>query len=168
MRPTTNILLTTLLFGVLLSSCDKKNFSKSAINKNKIAEFDLNAAKLIIQEKTKQFTEAHITKDTAFLNNSFTEDAKIFPPNSDIVVGQKAIAQLNYDWVNYGIYEFKEETISFYGNEDYLIDEGSYYLRYGAENTIDKGKYINIWKNIEGEWKIYSNIWNTNLPIELD
>jgi ketosteroid isomerase-like protein len=168
MRPTTNILLTTLLFGVLLSSCDKKNFSKSAINKNKIAEFDLNAAKLIIQEKTKQFTEAHITKDTAFLNNSFTEDAKIFPPNSDIVVGQKAIAQLNYDWVNYGIHEFKEETLSFYGNEDYLIDEGSYYLRYGAENTIDKGKYINIWKNIEGEWKIYSNIWNTNLPIELD
>jgi ketosteroid isomerase-like protein len=168
MRPTTNILLTTLLFGVLLSSCDKKNFSKSAINKNKIAEFDLNAAKVIIQEKTKQFTEAHITKDTAFLNNSFTEDAKIFPPNSDIVVGQKAIAQLNYDWVNYGIHEFKEETLSFYGNEDYLIDEGSYYLRYGAENTIDKGKYINIWKNIEGEWKIYSNIWNTNLPIELD
>jgi ketosteroid isomerase-like protein len=168
MRPTTNILLTTLLFGVLFSSCDKKNFSKSAINKNKIAEFDLNAAKVIIQEKTKQFTEAHITKDTAFLNNSFTEDAKIFPPNSDIVVGQKAIAQLNYDWVNYGIHEFKEETLSFYGNEDYLIDEGSYYLRYGAENTIDKGKYINIWKNIEGEWKIYSNIWNTNLPIELD
>lgn len=168
MRPTTNILLTILLFGVILSSCDKKNFSKSAINENKITDFDLNAAKVIIQEKTLQFTKAHITKDTAFLNNSFSEDAKIFPPNSEIVVGQKAIAKLNYDWVNYGIHEFKEETLSFYGNEDYLIDEGKYYLNYGVDNTIDEGKYINIWKSTNGEWKIYSNIWNTNLPVELD
>ena len=71
----------------------------------------------------------------------------------------------NY-WLNYGIYEFKEESTSIYGNKDYVIDEGTYYLRYGKENTIDKGKYINVWKNIDGEWKIYSNIWNTNLPIE--
>ena len=111
-------------------------------------------------------TEAHISKDTSFLNNIFTEDARVLPPNSEILTGRKAISQLNTDWVNYGIYEFKELTTSFYGNQDYLIDEGTYYLRYGEENTIDKGKYINIWKNVNGEWKLYSNIWNTNLPIE--
>ena len=108
----------------------------------------------------------HVLKDTAYLNNIFTEDAKVFPPNSEIVIGRKAISKLNFDWVNYGIYEFKESTTSSYGNENYVIDEGTYYLRYGKVNTIDKGKYINIWKNINGEWKIYSNIWNTNLPME--
>jgi len=148
-------LLALLLFALYISSCENKN-----------SEFDLNPVKAEIQEKTKFFTKAHITKDTAYLNNSFTIDAKVFPPNSEIVSGLKAISKLNYDWVNYGVHEFNEVTTSFYGSKDYVIDEGIYYLRYGKENTIDKGKYINIWKNVNGEWKIFSNIWNTNLPME--
>jgi ketosteroid isomerase-like protein len=160
MRQFLNLISLILIVGFLYS-CNTKNTEKE-----EVAEFDLNAAKAVIQEKTKLFTEAHITKDTAYLNNSFSQDAKVFPPNSEIVTGRKAIAQLNADWVNYGVYEFKEETTSFYGNKDYVIDEGTYYLVYGNEKTIDKGKYINIWKNVNGEWKIYSNIWNTNLPIE--
>lgn len=162
--PTT--LLLTVIFGLGLYSCDNKNNSKVEMNEKKTVEFDINAAKSKIQEKTNQFTEAHITKDTAYLNNSFTDDARVFPPNSEIVTGKNAISQLNTDWVNYGIYEFKEVSTSIYGNEEYLIDEGNYHLRYGDDNVIDKGKYINIWKNVNGEWKIYSNIWNTNLPIE--
>ena len=43
------------------------------------------------------------------------------------------------------IKEFREKTTAFYGNEDYLIDEGTYYLRYGKDNTVEKGKYINVW-----------------------
>lgn len=161
MRQTKNLILLIFIFGFILSSClDVKT------KKEQVIEFDLNAAKAEIREKTQLFTNAHITKDTSFLNNSFTDDARVLPPNSAVVSGRTAIAQLNYDWVNYGIYEFTEESTSLYGNEDYLIDEGSYYLRYGEENTLDKGKYINIWKNVDGDWKIYSNIWNTNLPLE--
>jgi ketosteroid isomerase-like protein len=166
MRQASNLLLLILTIGLVIYSCDKQNNSKVEPNDNGIVEFDLIAAKVKIQEQTKKFTEAHLTKDTAYLNNSFTEDAKVFPPNSEIVRGRKNIAQLNSDWVNYGIYEFKEESTSFYGNQHYLIDEGMYYLRYGKENIIDEGKYINIWKNDNGEWKIHSNIWNTNLPME--
>jgi ketosteroid isomerase-like protein len=156
----------TLIFGVVLYSCDNKSNTKADTNFKKITEFDLNAAKTKIQEITNRFTEAHITKDTAYLNNIFTDDARIFPPNSEIVTGKNAISQLNTDWVNYGIYEFKEVSTSFYGNEEYLIDEGNYHLLYGEDNVIDNGKYINIWKKVNGEWKIYSNIWNTNLSIE--
>jgi ketosteroid isomerase-like protein len=159
------LLLVILIFVIGLSSCNEKSNSNVEIEEEVTTKFNLNAVKVKILEKTNRFTEAHIIKDTAYLNNIFTEDAKVFPPNSEIVTGKKAISQINIDWVNYGIYEFREETTSFYGNEDYLIDEGTYYLRYGEENIIDKGKYITIWKNDNGEWKIQSNIWNTNLPI---
>ena len=158
--------LTFLMFVLFLYSCNNKNASSSENGNDKITEFDLNAAKSEIQKKTKLFTEAHIKKDTAYLNNSFSQDAKVFPPNSEIVTGIKAISKLNSDWVNYGVYKFEEETTSFYGNEDLVIDEGTYYLVYGKEKTIDKGKYINIWKNVNGEWKIFSNIWNTNLSTQ--
>lgn len=166
MKQFSTLLPLPFIFGLMLYSCSNKNNSKVETYENRVVEFDLNMAKIKIQDKTKKFTEAHITKDTSYLNNSFTEDARVFSPNSEMVTGRKDISKLNSDWVNYGIYEFKEETTLFYGNEDYLIDEGTYYLRYGVENIIDKGKYINIWKNDNGEWKLYSNIWNTNLPVE--
>ncbi|MCA0131610.1 nuclear transport factor 2 family protein [Winogradskyella alexanderae] len=156
-----------LVLGILLNSCDKKRNTKPDTVETKTNLFDLNTTKTLIKEKTKQFTEAHIIKDTTYLNSIFTKDARVFPPNSEAVSGIKAISQLNTDWVNYGIYEFEEVSTAIYGNEDYIIDEGMYYLKYGEENTIDNGKYINIWKNVNGQWKIYSNIWNTNLPLEL-
>ena len=159
-------LFSLLILALLLQSCTNKNASNSEMVKSILPHFDIKTAKEEIQKKTNLFTQAHIIKDTAYLNNTFCDDAKVFPPNNDLVSGRKAIAQLNFDWVNYGVYEFKEVTTSFYGNQDYLIDEGEYFLVYGKEKTIDKGKYINIWKNVKGEWKLFSNIWNSNLSLE--
>ena len=164
MRGSSKLLVLFLIIG--LYSCDEKKDSGVVSEEKTTTEFDLNTAKEEIREKTKLFTEAHITKDTAYLNNIFVVDARVFPPNSEIVVGKKAISQLNTDWVNYGIHEFEEMSTSIYGDQNYLIDEGTYYLQYGEENITDKGKYINIWKNADGEWKICSNIWNTSLPME--
>lgn len=151
------LVFSVVIFGLTITSCNTHPASPPAA-------FDLDAAKTVIQERTLLFTEAHLTKDTAYLNNIFTEDARVFPPNAAVVSGRAAISRLNTDWVNYGIHAFTETSTAFYGNEQYLIDEGTYSLRYGDENTIDEGKYINIWKNSGGEWKLYSNIWNTSLP----
>lgn len=133
-------------------------------NQQQKPTFDVTAMKNIIGEKNNRFTKAHITGDTTFLNNIFTQDGKAFPPNSDAVTGRSAIAAGNSQWVNFDIKEFREETTAFYGNEDYLIDEGNYYLRYGKDNTIDKGKYLNVWKKEDGDWKIFTNMWNTSMP----
>ena len=156
-------LSTIILTGLLNMGCSNSNKNTIDNTKNKEQAFDLTEIKKTIEEKNNQFTKAHITRDTAFLNNIFTKDAKVFAPNSEVVIGRSAIAAVNWQWVNFGIKEFREDIISLYGNEDYLISEGSYYLIYGKENTLDKGKYLNVWKKEDGEWKIFSNIWNTNL-----
>lgn len=128
--------------------------------------FKLDSIEVIIRKKTNLFTESHITRDTAFLNSCFTYNARVFPPGTDAVIGKKAISILNADWVGYGISEFKEESTSFYGNDDFVVDEGVYFLRYGEENITDQGKYINIWTVEQGEWKLTSNIWNSSLSAE--
>lgn len=124
--------------------------------------FDLDNARKIIGEKTVQFTQAHITGDTAFLNSIFAQGAKIFPPGAELVTGAKAISVINAEYVSYGIKEFREEAFAFYGNEKYLIEEGNYTMVYGEDKITEEGKYLNVWKNENGEWKMYSNIWNTN------
>lgn len=151
---------------LLLIGCNTERGSAFEKNEAETVEFDLNSAEKIIREITNRFTEAHITRDTAFLNNCFTEDARVYPPNSEVVTGKADIARLNYEWVSYDIHEFREVSTSFYGNEEYLIDEGTYSLSYGEGPVTDKGKYVNIWKNENGTWKIFSNIWNTSLPFD--
>lgn len=159
------ILSLTITFVTLLSiGCKSNNNTSTDTNKDNSTKFDITALRKIIEEKNSQFTKAHITGDTAFLNNIFTQDAKAFPPNSDVVVGRPAIAAANLEYINLGIKEFREETTAFYGNEDYLIDEGTYYFRYGKDNTIDKGKYLNVWKKEDGDWKMFTNMWNTSMP----
>lgn len=160
-----SIFFLVIVFTGITIGCGNNNSASNETDNKSVAGFDLTAMKKIIKEKSHKFTEAHITRDTSYLNNIFTKDANGYPPNSDIITGRDALAAVNSEWVNYGIKEFTEETTSFYGNEEYLIDEGTYYLRYGEDNIIDKGKYINIWKKENGEWKICSNIWNTSLPL---
>jgi ketosteroid isomerase-like protein len=126
--------------------------------------FDLTAMKQIIEEKNNQFTNAHITGDGATIDKMLTQDARSFPPNADAAIGRAAIAALTSEYLKLGIKEFREETTALYGNEDYVIDEGNYVIRYGNDNTIEKGKYVNVWKHVDGDWKLYSNIWNSNMP----
>jgi len=143
--------------AVVLFSC---SYQKPGAN-----DFFIKEEGRTIRKRTDAYTRAHITGDTAFLNNVFTKDARVLGPNADVVTGRKAIAQLNNEWVNYGIYEFQEISSATYGGGDYIIDEGNYSMTYGPDSTFDQGKYINVWKKVNGNWKIYSNIWNSSLPL---
>ncbi len=38
-------------------------------------------------------------------------------------------------------------------------------LMFGADNkSLDKGKYVVVWKKQNGNWKMYRDIWNSNMP----
>ena len=154
-----------MCIGLFLNACTNHDTSSVEDTRDTTATFDVAAMKEIINDKNNQFTQAHVTGDTAFLNTIFSRDARIFAPNTDVVTGRAAIAKLNAEYVSFGINEFLEETTRLYGNENYLINEGNYLMRYGVDNTIEKGKFINIWKHEDGEWKLYSNIWNSNTPV---
>jgi ketosteroid isomerase-like protein len=146
---------TAVISLLLITACATKK------SNDKIA-FDVNAVKLIIEEKTIKFTKAHITGDTSFLNNIFTTDARVFAPGSFTVSGREAIAAINSEYIGYGIKSFKEETTLMYGSGEYLIQEGNYQMQYGKDNALEKGKFINIWKAVSGDWKLCANMWNTN------
>jgi sugar lactone lactonase YvrE/ketosteroid isomerase-like protein len=125
---------------------------------------DLGELRKLIEAKNERFTRAHVTGDRATIDAMFTDDAKVLPPNADPVIGRAAIDQLTAEFIAYGITEFSEETTDFYGNGQLLIDQGNYTMVYGPDNTVEKGKYLNVWKQVDGEWKIYSNIWSANAP----
>ena len=153
--------LSLTIATLLTTACN--NTTSTTANKDNSSNLDTTGLRKIIDEKNNKFTQAHIVGDTAFLNNIFTQDGRVFAPNSEVVSGRAAIAAINLAYINFGIKQFKEETTALYGSGDYLINEGNYFMSYGS--TIEKGKFINIWKKVDGDWKLYANIWNSSMPL---
>jgi ketosteroid isomerase-like protein len=125
--------------------------------------FDLEATRAIIVQQNKQFTDAHVTGDVAAIDAMFLPDARSYPPGAAAAIGIDAIHALTVDFLKAGITEFREETTAFYGNAEYVVDEGTYSLKYG-EGLTERGKYINVWKHTNGSWRIQANIWNADPP----
>ena len=125
---------------------------------------DLGELRRLIERKNEQFTRAHVMGNRATIDAMFTDDAKVLPPNADPVIGRVAIDKLTAEFIAYGITEFHERTTDFYGTGELLVDQGDYVMVYGPDKTVERGKYLNVWKRVDGEWKIYSNIWSANAP----
>ena len=117
-----------------------------------------------IKEANKKFMEAFNAADANAVAMCYTDDAKLFPANSDIIEGNDAINKFWGGAMGMGIKKAILETTSAtaYGNT--AIEEGKYSLYADQDQVIDEGKYIVIWEKINGEWKLKHDIWNTNQP----
>lgn len=124
--------------------------------------FDVRAACAGIERANATFTSAHVTGDVATIDAMFARDARAFPPGADAVTGAPALHAFTVEYIASGVKEFREQTTDCYGNGDLLVDEGTYVVTYGPDSTVERGKYLNVWKQEDGTWKIHANIWNTS------
>ena len=124
--------------------------------------FDLATTRALISGQNTRFTQAHVVGDSVTIDSMFTADARSLPPGTNAVVGLRAIHVLTMEYLKAGITEFREETVDFYGTADYVVDQGNYVLTYGRPPATERGKYLNVWKNVGGHWKIQTNIWNAS------
>ena len=98
----------------------------------------------------------------------YSDDAVILPPNADMMKGRKAITAYWKAGLEMGIKEANLETVEVTPvGENYAYEIGKYELKIEPSNgqmITDHGKYLMVWKLVEGEWKWHSDAWNTSLP----
>lgn len=158
------ILVLVGVAGVSSTGCQADDAASSSQPPDRAVPFDVSAMQSVIEERNRVFTGAHVTGDSAAMVDIFTADARVLPPDADPVIGRRAIEVLTAEYLTFGITEFREVTTAFYGNQEMLIDEGTYVMVYDGGRTTEAGKYVNIWRREGNEWKIHSNIWNRNAP----
>ncbi len=129
---------------------------------SQLPPFDLAATRQLIVQQNERFTQAHVTGDIATIDSMFTPDATAYPPGAAAVIGQPALHAFTVEYVKAGISEFREETTNFYGNAEYVVDAGTYVVVYGPTHVTERGKYLNVWTQVNGHWKIKSNMWNAD------
>jgi ketosteroid isomerase-like protein len=106
------------------------------------------------------FTSGNVRAVSSF----YTEDAMLLPTGSEPIQGSAAIADFWETVLQMGIKELKIEMREVDAQGATAIELGQYTLRGANGQVLDRGKYIVIWKLIQGEWKLHRDIWNTNLP----
>ncbi len=116
-------------------------------------------------QNMKAFSAAYMRKDTEAIANMYTEDGKLFPGRRDILEGKEALMEY---------WKFAEGSKDLYHKltpieiqilGDYAYDYGYYegsLTNAEGEPVNFNGKYVIVWKKIDGAWKMYLDIWNRN------
>ena len=142
---------------VLMVSCTTKM--------EHIESFDLTAVKQHIHQANQTYGERFQNNDPAWYADRYTADACAMPYNEPTVCGRDAIRAFNYnDGANAEIYIVVTETV-IYGTAEAVVEEGTFDFPDGKGGSYDKGKFIAIWKQEDGKWKLYREIWNSDSTI---
>jgi ketosteroid isomerase-like protein len=63
-----------------------------------------------------------------------------------------------------GITAAKLETVEVEGYGNTANEVGTYTLQGAGSQVLDTGKYVVIWKQETGQWKLHRDIWNSSRP----
>jgi len=102
--------------------------------------------------------------DAIGLANLYTENAQILPPNSDFVRGRQAIQAAFQAFMDSGIKSIALATMEVEDYGDTASEVGEYTLLGEHGQVLDKGKFLVIWKQETGQWKIHRDMINTSMP----
>ena len=117
-----------------------------------------------IETANKAFTEAFRRGDGRSMAGLYTAEAQLLPAGSDFVRGTAAIRAFWQGVIDMGLKDASLETVEVEAHGDTAIEVGRYRLMAAGGAVADAGKYIVIWKNDKGAWKLHRDIWTTSQP----
>ncbi|MCC3151640.1 SgcJ/EcaC family oxidoreductase [Hymenobacter sp. BT770] len=102
--------------------------------------------------------------DAAAVASLYTPNGVLLPTGMEPIEGPAGIQAFWQGAMEMGIKRVKLHTREVEQLTDTAIELGNYTL-YGPQDTqLDQGKYVVVWKEQEGQWKLHQDIWNTSQP----
>jgi ketosteroid isomerase-like protein len=117
-----------------------------------------------IEAGNRLFMEAFGLADAAGVARLYTVSAQLLPAHSDFVEGPTAIQRFWQGAMDMGLTEAVLETLEVEGHGDTAHEIGRYTLKTGTGEVADSGKYLVVWKQEGGVWKLHRDIWTTSRP----
>ena len=102
--------------------------------------------------------------DAAGIAHLYTSTATLLPSGQAPIQSPEGIQAFWQGTMGQGIKQVKLKTRDIEELEDTAIELGNYTLFDAAGQPLDQGKYLVVWKEQQGQWKLHQDIWNTNLP----
>lgn len=151
----TSILATCAALFLLVVSCN-------TADKETEVPFDKVTAKQEIEAANAEFMDLLSKGDSVGLANYYTADAKFMSAGAPAVSGRQNIQSAISGIIASGITGVELRTDEVWGSGEYVIEEGTLSL-FASGQEVAVEKYIVIWKKEDGKWKLFRDIFNSNI-----
>ena len=113
---------------------------------------------------TEAWEKAFNSGDFAAIARMMTSDACLLPPNGEKVCGAAAIEGFWKAASPTGAkMELREDEAETSGSLGFKTGTWRMLSAEGAE--LDHGKYVEVWKRVDGAWRLHRDTWNSSRPL---
>ena len=148
-----------LILFSLVFACNEPAATDAAADDQKRDTVDYKAA---IEEQNKVFEDAVLKGDSAAIANLYHSNANVYPPNMERIDG-KGMASMSAGMTKMGVKKFNLDTKELFEGDEVVTEVGTYEMA-DDNKTLEKGKYVVIWKEEDGKMKLFRDIWNADNP----
>ena len=157
------LLIATLILAIFFIACNNTATTDTTKTESDATATDSKSVEDHIRKEALNFGEEVRKGDSLALASHYTSNAIVMPPNSEAVTGNDILG-LWGGALRMGVKDFKLNITDITGGGDVYVETGTYEM-FGANNiSLDNGKYVAVWKKENGNWKMYRDIWNSNMP----
>ena len=115
-----------------------------------------------IRAATSTLETSFNAKDVDKILALYTENSVFMPPNKPLLRGRDSLKQFYNGLLNGGSKDLKMTPGDVAGHGPLAYESGSYSMINGT--VPDRGKYLFIFRNTNGNWKIEYTSWSSDLP----
>jgi len=116
-----------------------------------------------IAARSDLWEQAFNAGDVEGLVDLYAEDARVMPPNAASGIGHAAVETIFGGMIEAGL-TGTLETVETVASGDLGHRVGAYAVLSPEGEEIDRGKFVETWQRVAGEWKMTADIWNSDLP----
>ena len=146
------------------TSTTSQSQASSSFTTGASASTSSSSARSEIEAACARFVDAFRAGDATGVAACYTRDAQLLPANSDVVSGREAIAEFWRGAMSAGIASVRLDTTEVDGQGDLAVEVGRYALGGADGATLDRGKYMVLWRREGGALKLHRDIWTTSQP----
>ena len=108
--------------------------------------------------------ERALAHDAAGVASFYTVDAILLPPDQEAISGRAAIEEFFARTNPAGGPAFELATVETAVFGDHAWRQGSFRVNGPGDDAPMSGKFVELWKKVDGAWLIHRDIWNANAP----
>jgi len=116
-----------------------------------------------VRNQNAAFIEALQRKDAVAMAGMYSTAAKVMPPGADIVEGKSKIQAFWESVIRAGVTDAKLETMEVDTIGGYTAMETGKFVMYHNKDVVDRGKYLVVWRNEDGQWRLHRDVWNSSV-----
>jgi uncharacterized protein (TIGR02246 family) len=117
-----------------------------------------------IEAVNAQFVAAFGQGDSKAVAALYTSNAQLMPEGSDVIKGRAAIQKFMQGVIDSGVASIILTTLEKFGSGSTATEVGVYEMRDKAGKAVDHGKYLVLWRKVNGAWLLHRDIFNSTVP----